>query len=89
MRGGFGGKGAPPKGAAPLCVEALSHPFGAIECALIRWLARRGVHQPMTLPAAEIPPTVNLAAAATAALPIGASLFVRLVEKKLSRISGS
>ena len=35
-------------------------------CALICWLARRGVHQAVTLPAAEIPPTVNLAAAASA-----------------------
>jgi hypothetical protein len=41
-------------------------PFGAIDCALIGWLPCRGVHQALALPAAEIPPTVKLAAAATA-----------------------
>ena len=55
------------KGAAPICTaETSSQPFGAIDCALICWLSRRGVHQALALPTSEIPPTVKLAAAATA-----------------------
>src|SRR5262249_20579158 len=37
--------------------ETFPQPIRLIERTLIRWLPRRGVHQTVTLPAAEIPPT--------------------------------
>jgi hypothetical protein len=55
------------KGAAPICTtQALPQPFGAIDCALIAWLARRGVNQSLALATAKIQPAINLSAPATA-----------------------
>jgi len=65
MRGGFGGTFGL-GGAVPHVVQAVRDPVSAMHGALGRVLALRSVLQPVALPAVEIAPAIDVAAAPTA-----------------------